>query len=285
MKCPSPEKIEKYIIESFFAIENAEMENHIEECRFCAEIYQDLMSFYKKFQKELMEGFSSIPESLSFSKPIYGSFASTIGPKKDGDITLAAAKGQSLNKVPLELIAVFSTEDENLLLRLFHDTDSGEYQLSLIAEDPALYQYVLVSNEHLDKTFVSDACGRIVIGDIEFSDPKALVFHVQTADIIYTLNALKVRQAMEKIPDNELFEIHGAVNKKMDVQITKPIDLYDITFIDRSEDNNSGQMLIGSEADQLFHPNQLSSKHFGFTRIPLQHNFVLRVFLPKQNRR
>ncbi len=273
--CIDQISLEKYILTEFKRSVDPSIPEHLQECPFCARRYEELKRFYENFQSIL--AFSSPPFPKHVRIKRINSYTMKLK-QLAGDDDSKRAAAHSKNGPFNELVAVYTAEDENILLRLFKNSESSEYQLSLVSEDPMLYEFVIVDLDGIDGNFVSDANGTVFLGKIKVRDLTHLIFRIHTPDLVYVLNSREVAYTLAKEPDPQQITLKKAIEGRYDIQVKKQAERYDLDFQRREGGENQHHMVIGSEDKKMYRPTYLTESSFGFTRIPLKKDFTLRLY-------
>jgi hypothetical protein len=275
-KCIDQVSLEKLILSEFNNEDNSEIAAHLNSCSFCAQRYEDLKKFYKHFQSNLAYNSPPFPKNVRLKRINSYTLKLRKHKEKDHKLSMAAENGANSH---LELLAVYSADDENLLLRLLKNRENGEYQLCLLAEDPIFYQYVMVYVEGFEEHFISDLNGNVFLGKITIRDARNIVFRVHTPDLVHTLNSREIVDTLAKQSEPKQLTLKKAVEGRYDINIKQSAERYDIDFCQTEGNEKLHELALGSEDKDVYRPSYVTEAAFGFTRIPLKKDFTLRLYL------
>jgi len=280
MECPDQKNLEHYVLdELFLKLANKKITSHLLECPFCQGRYIILKDFYSQFRKELTYSITELPGYITVNR-ISGIKLKSQRPENVLDYSVRSADNKSRKESgDIEKVAIFTTDEENMMIRLMRNIKSKEYILYLIADDPSLYEFVLISVDSLGKTYLTDANGKVELGHIEIDTPDDLVIQVHAPDIIYILDSHKIRTAIQEVPKGKHLLLPEGIDNRLDIKIQENAGHFDLDFVCRQNYSVRHDLIMGFEGETIFHPVRQTRHFFGFTNIPMRKNFILRLYL------
>ncbi|BFN38014.1 hypothetical protein [Fidelibacter multiformis] len=280
MECPDLKNLEQYVLDELFLKPvNKHITAHLQECPFCRSRYEATKEFYTLFHHEVTHAMPQFPSSIR-TDTVPGYDLTHHIPSTVSNYAILSADNKSRkSKSDLEIVAVFTSEEENLMIRLAKHRQSQEYTMYIIANDPVLYEYVLVSVDTIGKTYLTDNQGQIELGPVQIEYPQDLVIQVHVPDIIYTLDAEKVRTALQTVPRGKDLLLKEGIDNRLDIKVQEIAGQYELDFLCRETYSVRHDLIIGFEEDTMYHPIKQTKHFFGFTNIPLKKNFILRLYL------
>jgi hypothetical protein len=280
MECLDSKNLEQYVLDKLFLKPvKKHVMAHIMECPFCKARYEEIKEFYDRFHSELTSAVPDFPKRIrSVERSCYDLKIHI--PTSFGNYSVRSADNRSWkSKSDLEIVGIFTSEKENLMIRLARHTKSQEYTIYIIADDPVLYEYVLVSVDTFEKTYLTDGNGKVELGHIQIESPRDLIIQVHVPDIIYTLDAQKVRTALKEAPRGRHLLLKEGIDSRLDIKVQEIAGHYEFDFLCRENYSVRHDLIIGVEEDTIYHPVKQTKHFFGFTNIPLKNNFILRLYL------
>ncbi len=197
--CPTAEKWDKYLL-YVAGKEQIELKKHLAECPHCR--------LYVNERKKELEELQQVWDVSAVSDIIYLHPAESEISPTDSIKTLLAAKGND-KSVGTESITLTS-RDHKVLFRAVRDFHSGEIWLYLIADKQELFQNVLVKPFGTDKEYVTDDCGRVNLGKIDWPKEDRL-----TAEVHLPKASFKMEPLKESIEAGEVVELNSTVGDKI----------------------------------------------------------------------
>ncbi|HDR05648.1 MAG TPA: hypothetical protein ENN84_10460 [Candidatus Marinimicrobia bacterium] len=274
-RCIDPLTLEKFIMSEYTKDKDYSIIEHLNSCRFCAQRYKELKLFYSALASNLAYNSPPFPANVHLKN--VNCYTMKLKPMADENDKIQFA-AESKQGCFFKMVAVYSADEDNLLIRLLEKKETQEFQLCLIADDPVLYEFVVVHIDGFDESYISDASGCVKLGKIEIKEPNKLVFRVHTPDIVYTLNSREVVERLEAQSDPKEITLKKAVEGRYELCIKKSAERYDLDFIQKSPADKGHKIAIGSEDNEMYPPVHMSETSFGFTRIPLKKDFILRLY-------
>jgi hypothetical protein len=178
--CPTGDEWDKYLLTSDMS-GRSELEKHLAECPQCR--------FYiAQRQKELSDlqqvWDNSIDPDIIYLSPAESDINSLASIK-----TLLAAEGNR-KRIGVESVTL-SSPDQKVLFRAVRDYHTGEIWLYVIADEPELFQNVLVKPFGSDREYVTDEKGRVNLGKVAWPETDRLTAEVHLPKASFTLKSLE----------------------------------------------------------------------------------------------
>jgi len=197
-KCPKEERLELYLLGSADKNQRLRIESHLYKCAKCQEILSKLEAYYEVLSKEMQKPVpvwlrerveqTIAPQRLGFVlRPIL--YKEEFGVDHQA-IYLLAARSKQEPEGKLAHLITLSSENDEIILRMMRDNLTGNTVLFVISENPKYYQNVLLKLSGIDQEFMTDANGRVDLGNIELPDLPELKISLTVADDVFKLTAL-----------------------------------------------------------------------------------------------
>lgn len=162
-RCPSAESWDRYLLDADSG-DREQLGEHLENCAYCRLLVENR----KRELAELAYAWTdSRPAAVIYLTPYQDSAI-----PNGHSATLLAAKGNGESKVPGAI--ALASPDEKVLLRAVRDAHTREVWLYLLSEEPDLVKNVVVKPFGQEQEFVTDAEGRVNLGDIEWPSSENL---------------------------------------------------------------------------------------------------------------
>lgn len=212
--------------------------NHLKECPFCAQRFSEFLEFYNSVEEEYTALDTGNPPLTITQTPhryVLSSLNRVERLEVEQDLipTLAADSSIMKQAQTVENIGVYTSVDDQLMVRILKEPNGG-YTLFLLADDPSLYQNVLVQIVGMEQEYISDAQGQIHLGEIDMPDIDSLGIEVRTATSIYDLQSVFPPEQL--FVGEETITLEGGEHKHIGLQVltqgevySLKIDLHEIT--------------------------------------------------------
>ena len=141
------------------------IEFHLSECKDCEKYYNELKLFYtdlnnlEKREKYTNELFSLYPDS------------------DENNYMSLAAQNNEKDQIGYKYFNTYATAEKLILIRVFRNNSTGDFNLFLICEDVEKIKNALVNIEGIDDDFISDNEGLIKIKDHSFDKQMKINIH------------------------------------------------------------------------------------------------------------
>ncbi len=187
-QCPTREQWERYLLGDDVP-DKLVLERHLESCPQCRFVLARLNKELERLRAIWNE--SAIPDSIRlFPLP----------PNADQEsptpLNLAA---QGIRKAASHDAVTLVSEDQQVLLRIVRDTHTKETWLYVVADDPALYENVLVRLPSVDKEFVTDLQGRVNLGVVDWPEKELLAAEVRPPKATFMMSPFRAIETGEAV--------------------------------------------------------------------------------------
>ena len=143
-----------------------EIENHLSDCDDCKRFYDEMKSFYSDLHNLKSEDGTTFELRSLYSDT----------KDKDNFMNLAAQDAEDVEK-GFKYFNTYASAEKLILIRVFKNIPTGEFNLYLICEDAEKIKNALVNIEGIDKDFVSDKEGLLKIKDIQLDKQIKINIH------------------------------------------------------------------------------------------------------------
>lgn len=197
-KCLSELQIEQWVLDHI-ELSNMPEHPHIKTCHLCQSILADFQEYYKivihQFEALDHTGGLDLLEKLRSENNQDVFLLNSMHLVRSQRVqqpyrkTLAADGGVKTPQVDTKNVAVFSSSDERLMVRILQGAE-GDYSLFLLSEQPNLYQNVLVRIVGMENEYVTDSNGCVRMGKVQLPDLEEIGIEVRTTSFTYDLDNL-----------------------------------------------------------------------------------------------
>ncbi len=187
-QCPTSERWERYLIEDDVP-DKLDLERHLEGCPQCRFTMVQLNEELKRLRAIWVE--SATPDVIHLSP-----LAPNAGREIPTPLNLAA---QGVRKDAGHDAVTLASEDQQVLLRVVRDAHTKETWLYVVADDPALYENVLVRLPSMDKEFVTDPQGRVNLGVVDWPEKELLAAEVRPPKATFTMSPFRTIETGEAV--------------------------------------------------------------------------------------
>lgn len=178
--CPGSEQWERYLL-----VEDApnrmDLKHHLEDCPQCRFMLAQLSKELESLRVVWNE--SATPDIIHLL-PLLPD-ASSGGPSP---LELAA---QGTQRDAEEDAITLASKDQQVLLRAVRDAHTKETWLYVVADDPTLFENVLVKLPMGDQEFVTDTQGRVNLGVIKWPEKELLTAEVRPPKATFTMSPFR----------------------------------------------------------------------------------------------
>ncbi len=167
---------------------------HIAECEFCREFCDD----YRADLEAQTETAKVQPEQRDWTvadeifSDVYAGRTISLNllpaPRSISQMYLAA-DGERPADMVTNLATLFSEQPE-LVLRVMRDDARGIDYLQLISADPQLAAQAMIQIPEIQKQYVTDDTGKVLLARDELRDPESLQWEIKLPDARFTLRPL-----------------------------------------------------------------------------------------------
>jgi len=187
-QCPTSEQWERYLLEDDVP-DKLYLERHLEGCPQCRFTLTQLNKELECLRAIWDE--SAVPDIIRLF-PLRPD-ASSGGPTPQ---KLAA---QGVQKDARHDAVTLASEDQQVLLRVIRDAHTEETWLYVVADDPALYENVLVRLPSVDKEFVTDPQGRVNLSVVDWPEKELLAAEVRPPKATFTMSPFRAVETGEAV--------------------------------------------------------------------------------------
>ncbi len=189
---PSRDELIRYIrsLRSAETIDSL-IETHVKECEFC----RDFCANFTMLLEEEVKAFAlDLSESISAAGFKIGHATGRILPlqpmkiETGGENILLAADSERAAMGGASRL-LFS-ENPDLVMRIVPTADGRGNALQVTASEESLAAHLLLEAPQVNRSFVTDEFGRIVIATDDLSDPAALTWQIRIPDAVFVLKPL-----------------------------------------------------------------------------------------------
>jgi len=185
-ECPTSEQLEKYLLEKEVT-NRQQLERHLEGCPQCRFTLTQLDNELESLQTVWDE--SATPNIIHLL-PLLPDATS-------GGLALLDLAAQGTRRNTEENAITLASEDQQVLLRAVRDAHTKETWLYVVADDPTLYENVLVKLPLADQEFVTDAQGRVNLGVVDWSEKELLAAEVRPPQATFALSPFRAVETGE----------------------------------------------------------------------------------------
>ncbi len=179
-ECPTGEKWEKYLLEKEVT-DRQQLEYHLEGCPQCRFILAQLSKELERLQAVWDE---SVRPNVIHLSPLSPDISSD-------DPTPLEIAAQGKHRAPENDAITLASEDQRILLRAVKDAHTEETWLYVVADDPVLYENVLVKLPLGDQEFVTDTRGRVNLGVVDWLEKELLTAEVRPPKATFTMSPFR----------------------------------------------------------------------------------------------
>jgi hypothetical protein len=185
-QCPTSEQWEKFLLVED-PPDRVDLERHLENCPQCRFMLTQLNKEFERLQTVWDD--SATPDIIYLSPLLLD--ATSGGPSP---LELAA---QGTQRDTEQDAITLASEDQQVLLRAVRDAHTKETWLYVVADDPTLYENVLVKLPLADQEFVTDAQGRVNLGVVDWPEKQLLAAEVRLPQATFAMNPFKAVEVGE----------------------------------------------------------------------------------------
>lgn len=177
-------------------LEKTQISDHVEHCSSCAVEISRLRLLPDNIDA-LMEEVSlttieSIDANLKQIKQAFDSAhvitLSAWHAAVDDIVATSRLAAQGKDNASYSAPIILSTDDERLMLKALLDASTKEVWIYLSAEDPLLYQNVLIRPFGRMEEYLTDSSGRVNLGVVDWPDPKDYTAEIRVPWAQFTLS-------------------------------------------------------------------------------------------------
>lgn len=179
-ECPTSEQWEKYLLEEEVT-NRQQLQSHLEGCPQCRFTLTQLNKEFESLQAAWDE--STAPDVIHLS-PLPPDVAQNV-PTPLELAAQGALKGTEKDAITL------ASEDQKVLLRAVRDAHTKETWLYVVADDPALYENVLVKLSLRNQEFVTDTQGRVNLGVVNWPEKELLTAEVRPPKATFAMSPFR----------------------------------------------------------------------------------------------
>ncbi|MCF6238717.1 MAG: hypothetical protein L3J79_07895 [Candidatus Marinimicrobia bacterium] len=175
---------------------------HLESCQLCREQFENLIQQFQlyeeqfeKFPEHILE---QISNSITHKQPSAYIFEASLLKDTtelhgfDESFNTRAADSNPRPAVArFQSVAVLSTPESDLLVRITHDADQGNTWLHLIAENDEKVRHVPIRIEPTAQDYITDDLGRVNLGNQPLPVAEQLKVIVQTPRASFDMTILE----------------------------------------------------------------------------------------------
>lgn len=198
-----------------------DLARHLEDCPQCRFVLTQLSQELESLQVAWNETAAADIIHLSPLLPDATSDAPT-------PLELAAQGSQRDTE---EDAITLASEDQQVLLRAVRDAHTKETWLYVVADDPTLYENVLVKLPLGDQEFVTDAHGRVNLGIVDWPEKELLAAEVRPPKATFAMSPIRAAET------GEAAELKSSRGDRVRVVLTGEGDNHrlDIQILESSE--------------------------------------------------
>ncbi len=215
--CPTAEEWDRFLLGPATG-SNSTLHEHLAQCPYCRLVVEER-------RRELQEIGEAWARSGG-SPVVY--LRAWRDRSAEGEMPIRlAAKGQSERVTPESMTLL--SPDQKLLMRAVRDRHTRETWLYLLANDPTMVKNVLVKPFGRDDEYVTDAEGRVNIGQVDWPDEDACTAQVRLPMATFTLTpshevASDRASTVLNSPDGDQIRVtlsDSGRNKRLQIEILK----------------------------------------------------------------
>jgi hypothetical protein len=142
------------------------IESHIAQCAACRETHTFLGRFYAQFGETASEASAATQQfaekiaqapKVVLLRPFHHN--AEIPNSENRFITVLAAQADAPSHDRFKTVAVLNSDDHKAILRIIHDTETDNFRLYLLTDDPRKADRALVSIPAIHSELVTDTSG------------------------------------------------------------------------------------------------------------------------------
>lgn len=180
-------------------LEKEQISGHVQHCNPCADEISRLRILPDNIDA-LMEEVSlttieSIDTNLASVRERSSSahvFTLTAWHAEVTDVAVTSRfAAQAMDNTSYSAPIILSTDDERLMLKALLDANTKEVWIYLSAEDPSLYQNVLIRPFGGTAEYLSDSNGKVNLGLVDWPDPKNYTAEIRVPWAQFTLSPFR----------------------------------------------------------------------------------------------
>ena len=185
-QCPTSEQWEQYLLEEN-APDRVDLERHLEACPQCRFMLTQLT---KELESLKTVWGTSVTPDIIHLLPLLPDAAS-------GGPTPLKLAAQGTQRDDEQDAITLASEDQQVLLRAVRDAHTKETWLYVVADDPTLYENVLVILPLGDQEFVTDAQGRVNLGVVDWPEKELLAAEVRPPQATFAMSPFRAVETGE----------------------------------------------------------------------------------------
>lgn len=192
---PIREEFDRYLQGTLECARRQQVEKHLLDCNFCAELVKNLKLRQKFSSHSLTEDMPPNLEEVAdrlFDLSLRGTLIelTLLERHSTGPSSLMAADGLSREDMGVENLATVYSENPEIVLRLMRDNKAGQCYVQVVSDDPALYENMLVELPDIGRSVITDKNGRAQIDDIDPDQISDMRWRIRLPDVVFDLESL-----------------------------------------------------------------------------------------------
>jgi hypothetical protein len=216
---------------------------HLNECESCLNYYNELKEFHKALKENLQSENILIPDRNDDYREENNIFLmkslNFFEPDRSDNIKLAAMN-KDVNNSPYTYINTYASARRYVMMRVLKNNETDEFFLYLLCDDMEKVSNALISFQGIDKYFVADKNGKIILPSNYFIDNLDFMVYIPIARFILTQENEKINY---KSQDYEIDLNYTIKEKELKASFSyvkgKPYEGVKISVINSKSLNNS----------------------------------------------